>query len=143
MIARVRLHHRVLFSALMAVLGLPLPSSGGADPAFDAPPAQSTAGFFALSWNGAQRFELEQASGPDHGDARIIYRGRDTSTTISGLPDGTYRYRIRAEGAEAWTDETVVVIAHHPLRRAFLFFALGAAIFVVLVLAIVRGRRLA
>ena len=117
--------------------------SGLAKPAFDSPPERDSAGFFTLDWSGAERFELEQATGPDHADARIIYRGSDTSTTISGLSDNSYRFRIRAEGAESWSDAAVVVVEHHALSRAFLFFALGAAVFVVLLLAIARGRKLA
>lgn len=128
---------------LLLLAGLALPAQGTAGPAFDSRPERDAAGFFSLNWEGAERFELEQASGPDHEDARIIYRGSDTSTTVSGLPDGEYRFRIREEGAEEWADETTVVVEHHPLSRAFLFFALGAALFVVLILAIARGRRLA
>lgn len=129
--------------ALLLLLLL-LPAAGSpADPSFDSPPERDSAGFFRLDWSGAERFELEQATGPEHVDARIIYRGSDTSTTISGLPDNSYRFRIRAEGAENWSDEAVVVVEHHALSRAFLFFGLGAAVFAALLLAIARGRRLA
>jgi hypothetical protein len=118
-------------------------AAGLADASFGSPPARDSAGFFTLDWSGGERFELEQASGPGHEDARIIYRGGDTSTIVSGLPDGEYRFRIRAEGTETWTDEAVVVVEHHGLGRAFLFFLLGAVLFTVLILAIASGRRLA
>jgi len=111
--------------------------------AFGTTPERDSAGFFTLDWTGAERFELEQATGPAHEDARIIYRGSDTSTLISGLPDGEYRFRIRASGDAAWSDEAVVVVEHHGLGRAFLFFVLGAGVFTVLLLAIAGGRRLA
>ena len=131
-------------SGTLLVLLLLLPGTGSlADPSFDAPPTRDSAGFFHLDWSGADRFELEQATGPDHADARIIYRGSDTSTTISGLSDNSYRFRIRTEGTENWSDQAVVVVEHHALSRAFLFFGLGAAVFIVLLLAIARGRKLA
>jgi hypothetical protein len=130
-------------SALLALVMLFATGAGTAEPAFESPPGRDSAGFFSLSWSGAERFELEQATGPDHADARIIYRGSDTNTTVSGLPDGEYRFRIRAEGNSAWSDEAVVVVEHHALSRALLFFALGAGVFLVLVLAIARGRKLA
>lgn len=129
--------------ALLALVMLFATGTGGAEPAFESPPERDSAGFFSLSWSGAERFELEQATGPDHADARIIYRGSDTTTTVSGLPDGEYRFRIRGEGDSTWNDEAVVVVEHHALSRALLFFALGAGVFLVLVLAIARGRKLA
>jgi hypothetical protein len=129
--------------ALLALVLLFAAGTGFAEPAFESPPGRDSAGFFSLSWSGAERFELERATGPDHADARIIYRGSDTTTTVSGLPDGEYRFRIRAEGSSAWSDEAVVVVEHHALSRALLFFALGAGVFLALVLAIARGRKLA
>jgi len=109
---------------------------------FGAAPARDSAGFFSLDWSGAERVELEQSTGPDYRDARIVYRGADTRTTISGLPDGEYRFRIRPEGAPEWSDQAVVVVEHHSLGRALLFFGLGAGVFAVLMLAIAGGRRL-
>jgi hypothetical protein len=132
-----------LFWPLLVLVWLAPMNPGIAGPVFGSHPERDAAGFFSLDWNGAERFELEQASGPGYEDARIIYRGSDTSTTLSGLPDGEYRFRIREEGAPNWADETVVEVEHHSLGRAFLFFALGAAVFLVLILAIAQGRRLA
>jgi hypothetical protein len=112
-----------------------------AEVSFGAAPARDSAGFFSLDWSGAERVELEQSTGPEHRDARIVYRGADTRTTVSGLPDGEYRFRIRAEGAPEWSDQAVVVVEHHSLERALLFFGLGAGVFAVLMLAIAGGRR--
>ena len=135
---------RYIPRALLYVTLLVVPiASPAAGPMFESPPERDSAGFFRLKWSGAERYELEQATGPDHDNARIIYRGGDSSTTVSGLSDGSYRFRIREQGAQDWHDETVVVVEHHPLSRAFLFFALGAVVFLVLILAIARGRKLA
>lgn len=138
-----RLRNPALALVLLLLLWFLPGGTSLAEATFDSPPERDSAGFFRLDWSGADRFELEQATGPDHADARVIYRGSDTSTTISGLSDNTYRFRLRAEGAETWSDEVIVVVEHHALSRAFLFFALGAAVFIVLLLAIARGRRLA
>lgn len=112
-----------------------------AEPVFVSPPTYDRAGFFGLEWEGAEPVELEQATAPGYQDARILYRGSDTRTTISGLPDGEYRFRIREAGASEWSDEAVVVVEHHGLGRAFGFFALGAGLFLVLILAIANGRK--
>ncbi|WP_026279652.1 fibronectin type III domain-containing protein [Thioalkalivibrio sp. ALJ16] len=125
-------------SLLLALLWLPLAVQ--AAPAFDAPPERSTDGGFTLSWEAAGAVALEQAAGPDHGDARIIYEGHDTSTVVSGLPDGEYRFRLRASDADDWSDTATVRVEHHSLARAFGFFVLGGVVFLVLIVAILRGR---
>ncbi|MGM0552396.1 MAG: hypothetical protein ACQETK_01085 [Pseudomonadota bacterium] len=128
-----------IFPALLPLLFC-LPLAAGAQPAFDASPERSTDGGFTLAWEADGSVVLEQATGPDHGDARIRYEGGDTSTVISGLPDGEYRFRLRAAEADTWADEATVVVEHHSLTRAFGFFAVGAVVFLGLIGAILRGR---
>ncbi len=128
-----------IFRALLPLLFC-LPLAAGAQPAFDMPPERSTAGGFTLAWEAEEPVVLEQATGPDHGDTRILYQGGDTSTVISGLPDGEYRFRLRAADADTWADEATVVVEHHSLARAFGFFAVGAVVFLGLIGAILRGR---
>lgn len=129
---------RLISSLLVLLLSSPLVAS--ATPAFDAPPERSTDGGFTLSWEADTAVVLEQATGPDHADARVIYEGGDSSTVISGLPDGDYRFRLRAAEAHDWADQATVTVAHHSLARAFGFFAVGAVVFLVLIGAILRGR---
>ncbi|MFO7955288.1 hypothetical protein [Thioalkalivibrio sp.] len=129
---------RLIPPLLPFLLWLPLAASG--QPAFDAPPERSTDGGFTLAWESDETVVLEQGTGPDHGDARIVYEGGDTSTVISGLPDGEYRFRLRAADRDAWADEATVVVEHHSLARAFGFFSVGAVVFLVLIGAILRGR---
>ncbi|WP_017943110.1 MULTISPECIES: hypothetical protein [unclassified Thioalkalivibrio] len=117
-----------------------LPLALSAQPAFDAPPERSTDGGFTLSWEAEDAVVLERATGPDHEDVRIVYEGGDASTVVSGLPDGEYRFRLRAADADTWADEATVVVEHHSLARAFGFFAVGAVVFLVLIGAILRGR---
>ncbi|WP_018142355.1 hypothetical protein [Thioalkalivibrio sp. ALJ7] len=129
---------RLMFILLLPLLWSPLVAS--ATPAFDAPPERSTDGGFTLNWETDTAVVLEQATGPDHADARIIYEGSDTSTVISGLSDGEYRFRLRAAEADDWADQATVTVEHHSLARAFGFFAVGAIVFLVLIGAILRGR---
>ncbi|OOC09785.1 MULTISPECIES: hypothetical protein [Thioalkalivibrio] len=113
-----------------------------AEPRFDDPPEHSADGGFTLHWEAPGAVVLERASGPDFDDAGVIYEGGDTSRVISGLPDGEYRFRLRAADADedAWSDRITVVVEHHGLARAFGFFAVGGAVFLVLIVVLLRGR---
>jgi hypothetical protein len=110
--------------------------------AVDSPTA--TAGFFRLSWGpGASEFELQEADGPGFERPTTLYRGPDTATVISGRPDGTWHYRVRAvtdTGAGSWSNPIAVTVDHHDLGRALTFLALGCGVFVATALTIVRGK---
>lgn len=100
-----------------------------------------TAGYFQLSWraNGDQ-FQLEQR----RGDETVHWRIEDRrSFAVTGLPDGNYRYRVRALEPEsgAWSEPVVVEVQHHSLVRAWLFFAAGLVVFAGLVGVILVNRR--
>ncbi len=126
---------------LLLVLALVLLAGPAlAEPRFDDPPEHSADGGFTLHWEAPGAVVLERASGPDFDDARVIYEGGDTSSVISGLPDGEYRFRLRVADADAWSDRITVEVEHHSLARAFGFFAVGAAVFLVLIFALLRGR---
>lgn len=107
----------------------------------------ASAGYFTLSWDLSEHalkqspeFELEQASLPSFADATVLYLGTDTSTVISGLKSSTFYYRVRADEGD-WSKPISVVVKHHSLRRAFIFFTLGAVVFVALLAAIIGGAR--
>lgn len=105
----------------------------------------ATAGFFRLSWESADGdpvVELQQADNPAFADASFRYRGPDRASVISGMPDGSWYYRVRTVadgGTSPWSDAVMVKVAHHPLSRAFLFFGLGVLVFLATVLLIIRG----
>ena len=104
----------------------------------------STAGYFQLSWSGQdsvlKQYELQQATQNNFSDARTFYRGPDEATVISGLGDQKYYYRVRHENS-AWSNTVEIEVKHHPLSRAFGFFALGALMFVATVIVLVKGER--
>mgnify|MGYP000382115906 CR=1 FL=1 len=66
---------------------------------------------------------------------------------MSGKPDGDYYYRLEsASGTDAaqqvvLSDVLKVTVEHHPLERAFAFFAVGAAVFAATLGLILFGGR--
>ena len=104
----------------------------------------ATAGFFHLNWETeANSFELQEAASPDFRNTTTLYSGPDRATVISGKPDGTWHYRVRARANNKpgpWSDPLTVTVAHHNPGRALMFLALGFIVFVAIVLTILRGR---
>lgn len=119
----------------------------GSAPAIAAPRLESdsslsSAGYYQLHWvnQHAGSFILEESKNPDFTDAKILYQGPDTATLVSGRKNGTYYYRIRSEDAgNDWSNSIQVKVVHHPLSRAFLFFSLGAFVFVATLTMVIRG----
>ena len=101
----------------------------------------ATSGFFRLSWQSGAEVELQEWAGADPQAARPVYKGTDEAYFVSGKPDGTYGYRIRTlgeAGPSSWAGPVVVTVRHHSLTRAWMFFALGAFVFLSILILIVR-----
>lgn len=149
--ATLRRHRRYSpFVAVMLFYAVTcLPSAGTANEAtaprlsVDSPLA--TAGFFRLNWglsDGAD-FELQEAPDPEFSDPRTLYQGADTASVISGKPNGTWHYRVRAvthAGHGPWSDSVTVTVAHHALSRALIFLSLGFVVFLAIAATVVRGK---
>ncbi len=106
----------------------------------------ATAGYFQLRWQGGEvDSRLVESTDPDFGDARVIYTGPDTARLMSGKPDGEYFYRLEAAGdavpGTVLSETLKVSVEHHPLPRAFGFFAVGAAVFAATLGLILFGGR--
>ena len=103
----------------------------------------ATAGFYQLSWEtDAGNIELQEATQSSFHNPVTYYKGADRATVISGRPNGTWYYRIRAIGAGQpgpWSEPVKVTVAHHSLSRALMFLSLGIIVFVAIVVMIVRG----
>jgi hypothetical protein len=111
------------------------------------------AGYYTLQWKlpGADKadnpgpdYELVESgeAGFEHG--RIIYRGADVATIISGKPDGTYHYRVRATVGKVpgdWSRPLTVHVAHHPLPHALVYLVVGALVFVATLAVIFWGHK--
>ena len=92
----------------------------------------------------AERVELQEATDSEFSDATTPYRGPDRATVISGKPNGTWYYRVRAsDDAQAgpWSRAVSVTVDHHSLSRALMFLSLGVIVFVATATMIIRGSR--
>ncbi|QKT03766.1 fibronectin type III domain-containing protein [Ectothiorhodospiraceae bacterium 2226] len=109
------------------------------------------AGYYRLDWSGAvagagARFVLQRAADATFAEAQTVYRGLDSARVQSGVPDGTYYYRVRVEGPEGagpWSAPRRVEVAHHPLPRALGFLGVGLLVFLMTLGLIVSGARAA
>ena len=110
-------------------------------------PSHSTDGVAHLTWQtpAAAPVTLQQGTSPAFREARLLYRGSDSGTTVTGLPNGTYYFRIGADpdgsGAIRWAEPVRLEVSHHSLQRAFAFFALGLAVFLGTLGLVVFGAR--
>ncbi len=96
-----------------------------------------SAGYATLNWSSAtgNMFELEENS--EDGWV-VIYKGQDRATSLSGLPDGTYSYRLISDGIQV--GETInFTVQHYSLKNAWAFFSMGAFMLAVLILVLIRG----
>jgi len=85
---------------------------------------------------------MEITAANKNSNGHEIYDGPDLASVISGKPNGTYRYRVRAIDAlhnvVAQSNQIAVVVAHHSLLRAWLIFSLGAFVFVAILVVVQR-----
>jgi hypothetical protein len=104
----------------------------------------STAGYYHLSWQGNDGSDsiyiVEETSG-DEETPRVIYKGADTATVISGKPDGIYTYKVKSEDSRHVSNLLTVTVEHHSLTSAFNFFWIGAIVFIFILIAILRGNK--
>ena len=106
----------------------------------------ATAGYYRLSWQSdiEADFLLEESTDPSFSQSATVYKGPDTATLISGRKDGTYYYRIRNIKGDIdteWSNAARVEVTHHPLSRAFMFFALGAIVFIATLIVVLLGNK--
>lgn len=125
-------------------------------PSFDnSVPEVSKSGYFKLSWspgavtaadnqNKKYMYKVLQATDPTFVDYDIKYEGPDKATFITGLPDGSYYYRVSAisvnpGNSENWSQAINVKVQHHSLRLATTLFFLGAVVFISTVALVLYG----
>lgn len=97
----------------------------------------STAGYLTLDWSesgATQPYKLQMDKGSGW---QTIYEGADTATTLTGLKNGNYRFRINSADPatiddDLWQPPLSVEIAHHSQTKAFTFFFSGLLIFLIL-----------
>jgi hypothetical protein len=104
----------------------------------------SSEGYFVLSWTSGPESEtpvvLEQAATENFSSPLEYTLAANGSITLTGFDDGRYFFRARQEGSP-FSNTVVVEVVHHSLQRAFAFFLTGLALFLVLVVTIIKGNR--
>jgi hypothetical protein len=103
-------------------------------------PPMSRDGVYELSWTATGDVLLEESRESSFEDARVVYRGADHGTVLTGRRDGVYYYRLRADGGSPGTVLTgFAQVEHHSVERAFVFFAIGLFVFVSTIVLVARG----
>jgi hypothetical protein len=146
-----------LLIALGLALFFPAAGAAGVDAVgLDAKPSRSTDGVYQLSWQSTGEVVLEEALDPGFTESRIVYRGRDQATTLTGRRDGVYYYRLSPDGPTPPARSTgegpgrdgddhrnpvplQVRVEHHSLARALGVFTLGLAVFAATVRLVLAG----
>lgn len=105
---------------------------------------KATAGYFQLQWQGSDDTDtiyIVEETPTGAATPRVIYKGKDTATVISGKSDGQYLYQIHTSDGKHISNQLTVTVAHHSLTTAFNFFTIGAIVFIFILLAILRGNK--
>lgn len=103
----------------------------------------ANAGYYQLSWEvpGQVAVLVEESTTDSFHIVKEIYRGNDTSTAISGKPNGNYYYRAKSINSPQWSETVRVSVEHHSLAKAFLFFFFGMVVFASTCFVIIRNHK--
>ena len=126
---------------MLAVMAAAAFTPGNAQPILTASDDVSRTGHFQLNWQykGSETmFILQQDTHPDFPNPHIIYNGPDLARTMTGMLNGEYFFRVRAEN-EGWSETASVKVEHYPLSTAFIFLGLGALVFLATAILIIGG----
>ena len=95
-----------------------------------------SAGYATLNWYSetGNTFELEEYVGEEW---ILIYKGQDRATSLSGLSDGTYTYRLISDGDKVG-ESISFTVQHYSLKNAWSFFATGALMLTILIFMLIR-----
>lgn len=105
----------------------------------------ANAGYYQLSWTDLndEAVIVEESLSNSFSSSKKIYSGKDTSTAISGKPDGEYYYRVKNLNSSIWSESISVKVEHHSLTKAFMFFFLGLIVFTFTCIVILRNHKTA
>jgi hypothetical protein len=144
--------HSLLVSLLSTACVLALVATARPGLAADRPTLSAEgdpqAGHVTLSWQFERQrpgvtYQLEQAESPRFDGPRVLYEGAQTSSVMSGLPNGSYLFRVRARGPDgswsAWSPASAFEVSHHSRALAASLFGLGALVFGLTVWKVTRG----
>lgn len=117
-------------------------------------PASTNQGHLLLQWEAAGTeepaiFELQQAADAAFSPARTAYRGPDAGTYVSGLPEGSTWFRVRAiaagdaetETPGPWSEPLRVEVDYVSMTTVTLLMTCGLVMLLTLVGLILVGTR--
>ncbi len=122
-------------------------------PVFEKPDViTSQDGHAQLAWTLARekeqlwQFELVYAEDSAFSHPINLYQGPDLARYLSGMPNGSRYYRIRAIHPETnqrseWSDPVEVRVKHQSLTLALSLAGLGAVVFVLTATVVIVGSR--
>lgn len=122
------------------------PTAEAATPQFlptEGEPLRSNNGVVTLAWSGdpATQFVLQQSSTETFATAVVRYSGPDTSSVLTGLPEGIHFFRI-GEGREgSWSDPVEVEVSYVGRGTLLSLLGLGFLVVVLTVAAILGGHQ--
>ena len=145
----------LLPKAFLAFVTLWLPAAAAVAqipaPQFEqASPITSQDGHAQLNWaepgdrDLLWQFELQYAGSGDFADPIELYRGPDLARYLSGMPNGSRFYRIRAIHPETqetspWSDTVEVKVEHQSLTLALSLAGLGAIVMLLTAGVVIVG----
>ena len=117
--------------------------------------AEEAAGHLTLKWQTHTsenepewtEFILQVSKDPKFSSPRTVYQGPHKSSMISGLPDGTYFFRVRAHSNgtatwSAWSQPQKLKVRHHSLTLAVTLSILGSIILLLVIITLWGGARI-
>lgn len=108
---------------------------------FETNEVSASDGYIKLFWlsdSNDGEYELQRSDSPQFDQPITIYKGPDRASFISGLKDGEYFYRVRAEGG-VWSTPLKVTVQHPSMNLAFTLSSIGLIVFLITVIVVIRG----
>ncbi|MEZ5327807.1 MAG: fibronectin type III domain-containing protein [Verrucomicrobiales bacterium] len=99
-------------------------------------------GTVKLSWTTSEddvSVIVEQSSSADFSLAVERYRGKDTGSVLTGLPEGGHYFRIAAEGTADWSPPLLATVTFFDRDSLKLLLSLGGLVVLATIGAIVGG----
>lgn len=99
-------------------------------------------GVVTLQWEASgKEVEVQRSVTPDFQKPRLVYRGTQTASVVTGLREGEYYFRIRdAEEAE-WSPALAVRVEYISRTKLFVLLSLGGVVVMGTIGAIFSGYR--
>ncbi len=102
----------------------------------------SDTGYFTVEWANpsSELVQVELSSSTAQSVSRLLYRGNGRKVFLSGLRDGTYDFELK-DHQSLPLDSLTLEVHHHSLSKSLLLFLVGAVVFSLVLVVILRGER--